>query len=274
MKWDSDADKAIEKVPFFVRKRVRARVEETSRAAGRNRVTLADVNTTRQRFLNKMADEVTGYQVDACFGAGGCQNRIITGNLPEKIEHILKASDLPGFLRDQLGENIKFHHEFRVTVSDCPNACSQPQIRDIGIIAASLPHVTDNECISCMECVNICKEDAITFDDLKNRPVIDVQKCVKCGQCHTVCHTRTLDPGVVGFRILVGGKLGRHPRLAEELPGIYSEADVLEVVRHCINYRKTRSRNGERFAELVAKDKKFISALIREINRVKTEMKV
>ena len=30
-------------------------------------------------------------------------------------------------------EDLKFHHEFRVTVADCPNSCSQPQIKDIGI---------------------------------------------------------------------------------------------------------------------------------------------
>lgn len=271
MKWEPDADKAMEKVPFFVRKRVRTRVEETARAAGRNQVTMTDVNVTRQRFLKKMDKEVKGYQIDACFGANGCPNRIIAGDLADKIEEILKSADLPGFLREQVGENLKFHHEFRVTVSDCPNACSQPQIKDIGIIAAKKPGITDRQCTQCMACADICKENAVTIvetenNGAENRPVIDFKKCVQCGQCIDVCPTQTIDVETIGYRILIGGKLGRHPRLAQELPGIYSETEVLDIIRRGIAYYKANSKNGERFAELVARDDTFVPALVRELS--------
>ena len=255
MKWDTDADKAIQKVPFFVRKRVRSRVAETARAAGRNRVTMADVDITRERFLKKMDREVKGYQIDACFGAGGCPNRITGQNLPEKIETILKSADISGFLRKQVGENLKFHHEFRITVSDCPNACSQPQIKDIGIIGAQVPMVTENDCIRCNACVEACKENAVAMTAAAEKPEIDIELCVKCGQCARACPTGTIDTDKTGYRILLGGKLGRHPRLARELPGIYSETEVLDVVRRCIDAFKANSRNGERFGELLARNK-------------------
>ena len=264
MKWDSNADKAIQKVPFFVRKRVRSRVAETARAAGRNRVTMADVEVTRERFHNKMDREVKGYQMDACFGAGGCPNRITSHDLQEKIEKIFQSAHFAEFLRNQVGENLKFHHEFRITVSDCPNACSQPQIKDIGIIAAQKPMVTQNECIRCEECVEACKENAVVLPLSAEKPIIDLGLCVKCGQCIRACPTGTIDSDKTGFRVLVGGKLGRHPRLARELQGIYSEAEVLDVVRRAIDYYKAKSKNGERFAELVEKDKTLIPELTRQ----------
>ncbi len=261
MEWDSDADKAIQKVPFFVRKRVRSRVEEAARAAGRSRVTMADVTAARERFLKKMDKEVKGYQIDACFGAGGCPNRIADTDISGKIEKILKSADLVGFLREQVGENLKFHHEFRITVSDCPNACSQPQIKDIGIIGAQVPTITENECIRCNACVEACREGAIVLPATSETPEIDFSLCVKCGQCVRACPTGTIAAGKTGYRVLVGGKLGRHPRLARELPGIYSEAEVLDIVRRCIDYYKANSKNGERFAELIEKDENFIPEL-------------
>ena len=255
MKWDTDADKAIQKVPFFVRKRVRSRVAETARAAGRNRVTMADVEFTREQFLKKMDREVKGYQIDACFGAGGCPNQITGQNLLEKIEAILKSADISGFLQNQVGENLKFHYEFRITVSDCPNACSQPQIKDIGIIGAQVPMVTENECIRCNACMEVCKENAVALMTAAEKPELDFSRCVTCGQCARACPTGTIDTCRTGFRVLVGGKLGRHPRLARELPGIYSETEVLDVVRRCIDAYKANSRNGERFGKLLARNK-------------------
>jgi anaerobic sulfite reductase subunit C len=263
MKWNKDAEKAIRKVPFFVRKRVRARVEKEARAAGRNLVSLADVKATQKRFLNNMDSEVKGYQIDSCFGSQGCPHQISSGNLPDKIEKLLKKEDLLGFLRNAVTGDLKFHHEFRVTLADCPNACSQPQIKDIGIIGAKRPYVTENECTRCMECVTICKENAITIDDTDSTPGIDFQLCVKCGDCIDVCPTGTIGAQKQGYRVLLGGKLGRHPRLARELPGIFTEQEVIDIVTRCIDYYKTNSRGGERFAELMAKDDTLFNELAR-----------
>ena len=158
MNWTPEADAAIKKVPFFVRKKVRARVENETRQAGKNEVSLADVKAAQARYLKNMSREIKGYQIDTCFGPGGCPNRAHIGDaLLEKIEVMLKARDLLGFLKESVSGDLKFHHEFRVTLADCPNACSQPQIKDIGVIGACLPQVAQEPCTQCDACVQSCK---------------------------------------------------------------------------------------------------------------------
>ena len=252
MQWTLDAEEALAKVPFFVRKRVRARVEEEARRAGRNRVTLAEVKVTQKRFLAGMASEVKGYQLDTCFGPSGCPNRIgVDSGLVDKIEACLKDADLLAFLQDSVQGELKFHHEFRVTLADCPNACSQPQIKDIGLLAACRPRVTDAVCTGCENCVHACRDEAVRLDAVVSCPTLDMERCVACGQCITACSTGTLAEGEMGYRVQLGGKLGRHPRLARELPGIYSPEAVLEIVQACLDLHKAHSRNGQRFGELL-----------------------
>jgi dissimilatory sulfite reductase (desulfoviridin) alpha/beta subunit len=252
MDWSKEAENAVKKVPFFVRKRVRTRIEKEAREAGKRRICLADVKTTQARYLKSMASEIKGYQVDACFGPGGCPNRAVIGDgLVEQIEGVLKQADLLAFLKHRVKGELKFHHEFRVTLSDCPNACSQPQIKDIGIIGACTPMITGEECSRCEACVDACKEDAINLSTEGPYPQLDDAKCLYCAQCMQVCPTGTLVEGTKGFRVHLGGKLGRHPRLAREMPGIYSEQQVLEIIMDCIDFYKENSRNGERFSHIL-----------------------
>ena len=252
MDWTTEAQNAVKKVPFFVRKRVRARVENDAREAGKKTVTLADVKATQERYLKNMASEIKGYQVETCFGPGGCSNRTtISDGLLEQIEALLKKEDLLGFLKNQVAGELKFHHEFRVTLADCPNACSQPQIKDIGIIGACSPVLTAETCTQCEECVEVCKEDAITLDAAKECPRIDYTKCLYCGKCMQICPTGTIVEGAKGYRVQLGGKLGRHPQLAKELPGIYSEKQVLDIVRDCLKFYKKISTHGRRFSQIL-----------------------
>jgi dissimilatory sulfite reductase (desulfoviridin) alpha/beta subunit len=252
MDWTKEAENAVKKVPFFVRKRVKAKVEKDAREAGKNEVSLADVKTTQARYLKSMASEIKGYQVETCFGPNGCPNRAVPSDrLLQQIESLLKKEDLLGFLKEHVKGDLKFHHEFRVTLADCPNACSQPQIKDIGIIGACSPEVTAEACSLCEACVDACKEDAISLSAEEGCPQIDDVKCLHCGKCIQVCPTGTIAEGAKGFRVQLGGKLGRHPRLARELPGIYSEEQVLNIVKDCLIFYKQNSKHGERFAQIL-----------------------
>ena len=58
MDWSEEAENAVKKVPFFVRKRVKARVEKDAREAGKKEVSLADVKATQARYLKSMASEI------------------------------------------------------------------------------------------------------------------------------------------------------------------------------------------------------------------------
>jgi len=262
MDWTPEAEEAIKKVPFFVRKRVRARVEDEARKAGKGTVSLNDVRLTQKRYLAKMSDEVKGYQLETCFGTGGCPNRAVDGDrLMEKVEERLKKAEIRAFLEKRVEGGLKHHHEFRVAVADCPNACSQPQIKDMGIIGANEPMVTKSPCTLCRACADACIEEAIVVKDSEEIPIIDYDRCVRCGRCIEVCPTGTLAVGRKGYRVLLGGKLGRHPRLAQEIPGIFSEDEAVDILGKCLDLYKKKSEHGERFAEIVQGSETLIKSL-------------
>jgi len=251
MQWTPEAEEALIKVPFFVRQRVRARVAQEAAQAGKSQVSLADVHPARQRLQSGMAAEVKGYQLELCFGPGGCPHTIMAATpLSERIEKVLRVADLLGFLKSKGIRELKHHHEFRVTLAECPNACSQPQIKDIGIIAAHRPQISAEACSECNGCVTACREEAIRIDAAPG-PVMDADRCVACGQCIPACPTGTLVPGVNGWRVQLGGKLGRHPQLARELPGIYDDATVPQIVRACLEWYTSGDHAGERFGAVL-----------------------
>ncbi len=76
MKWNQEAEAAISRVPFFVRRRVKKRVEEEAVRQGVGTVEMAHVVSCRNRFLKDMSSEVKGYQLETCFGSAGCPNRV------------------------------------------------------------------------------------------------------------------------------------------------------------------------------------------------------
>jgi anaerobic sulfite reductase subunit C len=262
MKWTAEAEDAIKKIPFFVRKRVRTRVEKEAEGEGKPLITIAEVKATQARFLSKMETDIKGYQIETCFGAGGCPNRANVGDgLMQKLETLLAEENLLEFLKKEVKGPLKYHHEFRITLADCPNACSQPQIKDIGIIGACVPEITQNPCSQCEACMDACREQVISLGT--GLPVIQRDRCLYCGQCIQVCPTGTLGVGTLGYRVLLGGKLGRHPRLAREFPGVFSEDSVLSIVKNCISFYRLHCRGGERFAEIFTeKDFEETSACI------------
>lgn len=262
MRWTDEAEKAVSRVPFFLRKRVRKKVEEEAGREGSSVVTLEHVQACRQRFLRNMEAEVKGYQIEACFGQSGCPNRAVESDgLLEDLELILARRNIPDFLKARVTGPLKMHHELRVSVSECPNACSRPQIVDIGLIGAVRPRVCDVACSGCGACVDVCKEDAIRLSDDEAPPMIHAERCLNCGQCAALCPTGTVVKGAQGYRFLVGGKLGRHPRLARELGGIYSKEEALKLVERCLDHYFKHNRHGERFGEILERTGiEFLSA--------------
>ncbi|MBI4965252.1 MAG: 4Fe-4S binding protein [Desulfomonile tiedjei] len=252
MKWSKQAEEAVSRVPFFVRRRVRKRVEEEATRSGGNEVTLEHVKACQKRFLSNMEDEVKGYQVETCFGPGGCPNRaVVDDDLVRKLEELIAGKDLREFLKQHVQGPLKVHHEFRVSVSDCPNACSRPQIADLGLVGAVRPRLGQEACTQCGACVEICREQAVQLSDEADKPVVDPEKCVACGQCVAVCPSSTLEKDPEGYRIMLGGKLGRHPQLATELPGIYPKNEVLRLVEDCLQHYLNHNTHGERFGEII-----------------------
>ena len=260
MKWSVEAEQAVNKVPFFVRRRVRRKVEEEAMRCGDRVVTLQNVKDCQKKFLRNMDEEVKGYQVETCFGPGGCPNRAVADDeLGKELEDLLKSHDLRNFLKTRVQGPLKMHHEFRVSLCDCPNACSRPQIADVGLVGAVSPRVTEIECSRCEICREVCSEDAIELSQNSEVPWIDRAKCVSCGECVRACPSGTLVVEKEGYRLLLGGKLGRHPQLAHELEGIYSRKDAIKIINKCLQHYISNCTRGERFGEIINRtDLKFV----------------
>ena len=255
MKWSEDADRAIKKVPFFVRKKVKKKVEDFVEQKGKTAVELSDVNELKKKFLSKggMEKDIKGYEVTTCFGGEGCPNMANSGTwLAKDIETIIEKENILSFLKENVKGGLKFHHEFRVALSDCPNACSRPQIVDIGIIGSVLPGLSDEACTLCSACVEVCDENAITLDEENEKPLIDYDQCLMCAKCVKACPTETIGEKEKGFRVMPGGRLGRHPRLAMEVAGLHTHDEVLRIIQKCLKFYKENSKNGQRFSHILS----------------------
>jgi dissimilatory sulfite reductase (desulfoviridin) alpha/beta subunit len=100
-----------------------------------------------------------------------------------------------------------------------------------------------------------CKEEAISIPS--SIPKIDKSKCLLCGQCVKACSQGAMEEGITGYKLLVGGKLGRHPRLATELPGVFQMKEAVDITNRIISYYKENCVKGERFGELLENKKIF-----------------
>lgn len=219
-------------------------------------------DNSKDAIKQTIQKEISGYQLDSCFGTGGCPNRVMDGTpLLESMAAILSKTDLKEFLSKRVNGPLKFHHQFRVTLSECPNACSQPQIKDFGIIAAAVPIVSVKKCSFCGRCAEICQERAIALTPAKRQPVLIVKSCLFCGKCVHACPTETLKFQKKGYRVQLGGKLGRHPRLAQELPGLFSEEKVIEILKKCLKFYQEKARSGKRFPDVLAENPSFIAGV-------------
>jgi len=210
-------------------------------------------------------DEITGWRVETCKGPKqGCANRAAPDDaLAADIDRVFLEHDFGVGLRALVGRALKHRHEFSVAIADCPNACSRPQIVDLGLIGAAEPSLTNDQCHQCMGCVHACREGAVVHPGLL--PMINYERCVRCGSCCRVCLSGTLQVARRGWRILLGGKLGRHPRLGAELGGMFGREGVLAAVACCIEYYLRHARAGERLGDLLQRvGEEPLVACIRE----------
>jgi dissimilatory sulfite reductase (desulfoviridin) alpha/beta subunit len=198
-------------------------------------------------------EELKGWRIETCKGPReGCANRAAPDDaLAGDLDALFRARDFGVGLRALVGGPLKHRHELSVSIADCPNACSRPQIADLGLIGAAEPRVTNDVCHQCMGCVHACREGAVQHPGLL--PITDPDRCVRCGACCRVCLSGTLQVGRRGWRVLLGGKLGRHPQLGVEVAGLYSREGVLAAADCVIDFHLRHARAGERLGDTIAR---------------------
>jgi len=92
----------------------------------------------------------------------------------------------------------------------------------------------------CRLCLITCRENAITLDQ-GNAPIIDREKCVNCGECILVCPPKALIAARNGWTVFLGGKVGRHPRLADRVAEFFlSEEEALDLIEKVLDQFEKR----------------------------------
>lgn len=198
-----------------------------------------------------MPEEKEVTEVVTCrAGKEGCPMAVIDVKaIAEELAEVLADPDLKSKLEAQLKKPFNFHSQFSVVVTGCPNACAQPQIRDFGVIGRACIGFTEQMCTECGMCEAACKEGAITLVD--DKPRIDGSRCIGCGDCVRACQSDALSIAGPACEVTVGGKLGRHPRLAESLGEFETAGEVAECLRRVIALLLAEGRKGERLGELL-----------------------
>lgn len=123
---------------------------------------------------------------------------------------------------------VLHHHLPKIGLAGCPNGCSQPDIKDFSITGYVTPRITKASCYGCKACVHSCLEEAITWQP--NGITIDRVRCLSCGNCLSVCPSGTLDKEESGWKLRIGGRVGRHPRFATFAGQVSTDEEVVSWV--------------------------------------------
>ena len=195
-----------------------------------------------------MKDQLPAHTLKVCRGAAQCPHAVLGQDLTCELEAVIAASGWPEFLTS-MNRPIRHHHQFKTAVASCPNGCSQPHIADFGLIAFARVEAELERCSGCGHCVVVCAEKALRLEDTIR---LDSSRCLGCAACARVCPEKALRVVETGYRVLLGGKLGRHPRLAHEL-GFFNLPQSLEVLRNVLSVFMKHHRPGLRLGDLIEK---------------------
>jgi dissimilatory sulfite reductase (desulfoviridin) alpha/beta subunit len=174
--------------------------------------------------------------------------------LMQRLAQTLDDSGYSKFMETRaLGPNIR-HKSFTVSLAGCPHECSQPLVHDFGVIGRSFVireygEGPESVCTECGECVNSCREDALQL--IGGEPDIDYTACIGCGDCVRACDRELLIGQRSGYSVVVGGRLGRHPKFAQEVMLLGSEDEIEASLRICLERYMADSEDGERFSDFV-----------------------
>ena len=242
-----------------------------------------DLNAGEDKFeILKKSDEYevedgypAMYHIDICRGEDVECPFLIAGvkGLLQKIKDRLREIKFSKQLISKIEGKILPHQRLKIAIASCPNCCSQPQVRDFGIhVRAKVFVDKDIECNGCGNCLRVCKESAIRISGLSNKHqdeteekkhtshsennkrdvVINYDRCVHCGLCAEVCPTGTIKIEKKCYRVMIGGKLGRHPRFADDLIDFADESEVIRALDVCVSAILSEKRE-KRFGVLVEK---------------------
>lgn len=164
-------------------------------------------------------------KIECCRAKDGCPRALGNpGELIEDINQVLEKTNYSLKRRKIIQDSIKHSKTFKISLAGCPNCCSQPQIKDFGAFKVIYPEVCEEQCTLCKNCINTCTEGALILSD--HKVLVDLKKCIGCGDCLKACAHKAIRSGQEYWRLIVGGKLGRHPQLAIKIAEVSCKEDI------------------------------------------------
>jgi dissimilatory sulfite reductase (desulfoviridin) alpha/beta subunit len=141
-------------------------------------------------------------------------------------------------------------YKFKIGITGCPNNCGKARESDLGIMGVRTPVWLADPCTHCGACVKACPVQAITCEE--NQYICDRNKCIGCSVCTTICPAGAWKTESFGYTILIGGTLGKKPRLAVPLKkDIRDTEEIFRLVDRCIRFYQLHGRPKERFGHLM-----------------------
>lgn len=284
MEWDRDAADIFASllIADSTREGAKVHAETIARRAGHDRVTREDMEKTRKAYYGRASEEVRLREFQKRAGANTAELRqrmeqsardilkrdidlftIIAcraepadrnfdpWELKPEIERRLREIDMTRIITDKLSlkRPISNHHKFIVSLAGCANGCVTPETRAFGLSGVVKPKINDNKCSECYLCVDGCKQNAIILR--KGRPEIDFNACDYCGHCIKVCPKHVFDPEQTGFRVFVGGRLGRFHQPGFVLFRITDKTTVMKSLESVVSLIKDEAKGEESIGDLI-----------------------
>ena len=166
--------------------------------------------------------------VIACPGKNTCRyGSIDTRAIAEEIDRGWFRADTP--------------YKVKIGITGCPNNCGKARESDIGIMGTRTPAWDRSGCTDCGACVKLCPVQAIsTRTSTYTR---DESACIRCSVCSTLCPAGAWGPASTSTTLLIGGTLGKKPRLAVPLKeNIQSETELFSLIENTLQFYRQNGR--------------------------------
>ncbi|WP_342304105.1 4Fe-4S binding protein [Methanolobus sp. ZRKC5] len=174
--------------------------------------------------------------VVACQGDSVCKRGLIDcQGICEKIDGLYFAKPVP--------------YKFKIAVTGCPASCLKVQENDFGIMGFEEPVFIEDNCVMCRQCEKACGMLAINIES--SSLYLDMHKCVSCGLCIAACRKDAMQTKAQGFAIFVGGKVGKRPRMGDQLLRTNKEEVVFDILEKTIEYYRQNAFEGERLGDVI-----------------------